>query len=484
MPQPVDAIVVGAGPNGLTAAARLATLGASVLVVEAAPHIGGGASSAALMREGVRHDICSAVHPFGAASPAFTALELTAHGLDWVEPDIGLAHPVTPTRAAVLDRDGETTRASLGADARRWSRMSDRLDRHFDAVFDAALHPVLRVPRHPVAAARFGIAGMQPLTTFAGRFTDAAAPALLAGLGAHSGLRLDRWWTTAPALLLAATMRRVGWPVARGGSQSIADALARVVTDRGGTIECGHRVQSLSELPPARAVFLDVSPRQLADIGRDRLPARYRRALLRFRHGVSACKVDYILSAPVPWGPEPARRAGTVHLGGPLLDVAASEATVVAGSIAEQPFVLVGQPTLCDPSRAPGGEQVLWAYCHVPQGQNLEPHLDEIVGFMEARIEQFAPGFRDTVVERHVMGPAALEAHDANLHGGDIAMGAMDWRQLFFRPVAKLDPYRTPVPDVYLCSAATPPGPGVHGMGGWNAVDSALRRSLRDLTSS
>jgi phytoene dehydrogenase-like protein len=478
----LDAIVVGAGPNGLTAAARLASLGASVQVIEAAPHIGGGASSAPLMRSSVRNDICSAVHPFGACSPAFAALDLRAQGLEWVQPEIGLAHPVTPTRAAVLDRDDAVTRASLGADARRWDRMARGLDRRFDAIFDAALHPVLRVPRHPVAAARFGLAGLQPMTTFAGRFGDDAAPALLAGLAAHSGLRLDRWWTTAPALLLAATMRRGGWPVARGGSQSIADALAAIVTGAGGTIECGQRVTTLSELPPARSVFLDVSARQLADLGGDRLPVRYRNALLRFRHGVSACKVDYILSAPVPWGPEPARRAGTVHLGGTLLDVAASEATVVAGAIAEQPFVLVGQPTLCDPTRAPGGEQVLWAYCHVPQGRNLEPHLDEIVGFIEARIEAFAPGFRDTIVERHVMGPAALEAHDANLHGGDIAMGAMDARQLFLRPVARIDPYRTPLPDVYLCSAATPPGPGVHGMGGWNAVGSALRHSLRDIS--
>lgn len=477
----LDAVVVGAGPNGLTAAARLADLGASVLVVEAAAHVGGGASSAPLLRAGVRHDICSAVHPFGAASPAFAALDLAAHGLEWVQPDIGLVHPITPERVAVLDRDVAVTRESLGTDARRWARLADSLDRRFDAVFDAALHPVLRSPSHPIATARFGLAGMQPVTTFAGRFGGDAAPALLAGLAAHSGIRLDRWWTTAPALLLAATMRRVGWPVARGGSQSIADALARVLTGAGGTIECGQRIRSLAELPPARAAFLDVSARQLADIAGDRLPTRYRAALLRFRHGVATCKLDYILSAPVPWRSEPARRAGTVHVGGPLLDVAASEATVVAGSVAEQPFILVGQPTLCDPTRAPGGEHVLWAYCHVPQGRDLEPHLGRVVELMEARIERFAPGFRDTVVERHVMGPAALEAHDANLHGGDIAMGAMDARQLFMRPVARVDPYRTPAPNVYLCSAATPPGPGVHGMGGWNAVDSALRHSLRDL---
>ena len=280
-------------------------------------------------------------------------------------------------------------------------------------------------------------------------------------------------------LLLAATQR--GWPVARRGSQSIADALANVITEHGGAIECNRRVRSLDELPRSRAVLLDVSARQLADIAGARLPASYARRLLRFRHGVGSLKVDYILSEPVPWTADACRRAGTVHVGGSMLDIAAAEATVSDGAVTQRPFVLVGQPTLVDPSRAPGGETVLWAYCHVPQGRDLTAQHDEIVGYLEARIEEYAPGFRDTIVARHVMGPTELEAHNPNLHGGDIAIGSAEGLQLLFRPMLRVDPYRTPADGIYLCSAATPPGGGVHGMCGWNAAGSALRHTLRDL---
>ncbi len=475
-----DAVVVGAGPNGLTTAARLAQLGARVCVIEAGPTVGGGARSAALISSGVRHDICSAVHPLGAISPAFAALDLAHHGLTWLAPPLALAHALGGDRAAVLDRD-PTALPTLGPDAARWERTFRRLDHLFDGVLETALAPVLRVPPHPVAAAHFGARGVLSATAFGARFAGDAAPALFAGIAAHTGVPLETWLTSAPALMLVMAARRGGWPVARGGSQSIADALASVIIEHGGTIECDRRVASLDELPKARAVLLDVSARQLADIAGARLPARYVRRLLAFRHGVGSFKVDYILSEAVPWLADACRRAGTVHVGGAMLDVAAAEHTVAEGSIAEQPFVLVGQPTLVDASRAPGGEHVLWAYCHVPQGRDLVPHHDEILGFLEARIEQYAPGFRDTIEARHVMGPTELEAHNPNLHGGDIGIGSAQGLQLLFRPMRRVDPYRTPADGIYLCSAATPPGGGVHGMCGWNAAGSALRHTLQDL---
>jgi phytoene dehydrogenase-like protein len=475
-----DAVVVGAGPNGLTAAARLATHGARVLVVEAAATIGGGARSAELLRSGVRHDVCAAVHPLGLVSPAFAALDLDAHGLAWLQPPLALAHPLDDGRAAVLDRDVTATIATLGADATRWRRLFGRLDRSFGTVLDAAMRPVLRVPRHPFALARFGALGVQSAVAFSNRFTDEPAPALFAGVAAHGGVPLEHWATAAPGLLLAMAAR-CGWPVARGGSQSIADALGAVVRASGGTIECDRLVGSLDELPPARAVLLDVSARQLADIAGTRLPSRYVRRLLAFRHGVGACKLDYIVSEPIPWRAEACRRAGTVHVGGTRLEITAAEAAVAAGEVAQAPFVLVGQPTLVDRSRAPAGEHVVWAYCHVPQGRDLSAQRDEIVERLEAQIERFAPGFRDTIVARHVMGPAELEAHDHNLHGGDITLGSPAGRQLFFRPMARLDPYRTPAGDIYLCSSAAPPGPGVHGMCGWHAAGSALRHTLSDV---
>jgi phytoene dehydrogenase-like protein len=476
-----DAVVVGAGPNGLTAAARLATHGARVLVLEAAATIGGGARSAELLRSGVLHDVCAAVHPLGLVSPAFAALDLEARGLTWLQPPLALAHPLDDGRAAVLDREVATTVASLGTDGARWRRLFGRLDRSFEAVIDAAMAPVLRAPRHPFALARFGALGVQSATAFSGRFTDEPAPALFGGVAAHGGVPLEHWATTAPGLLLTMAARR-GWPMARGGSQAIADALATVVREAGGTIECERLVGSLDELPPARAVLLDVSARQLADIAGSRLPARYVRRLLAFRHGVGVCKVDYIVSEPVPWRAEACRRAGTVHVGGSVLEITAAESVVAAGEVASAPFVLVGQPTLVDRSRAPAGEHVVWAYCHVPQGRELSARHDEIVERLEVQIDRFAPGFRDTIVARHVMGPADLEAHNRNLHGGDIALGAPAGRQLFFRPMPRLDPYRTPDGDIYLCSSAAPPGPGVHGMCGWHAAGSALAHTLADLS--
>ena len=479
-----DAIIVGAGPNGLTAAARIAVTGRRVGVFEAAPTIGGGARTDTLTLDGFRHDVCSAVHPLGAVSPAFAQLGLVAgsgtRSVHWCHAPIGLAHALNGGRAALLDRDTEVTRVSLGVDGARWERTFGWIDRHFDAITATAFRPLPSVPHHPFTLARFGVSAVQAATTFASRFGGDAAPALFAGVAAHTAAPLQSPLTSAAALLLATAMRRGGWPVARGGSQAIVDALAAVVRRNGGEIVCDRPVRAIAELPSARATLFDVSPRQLVNIAGEALPTRYRNSLLKFRHGPGVVKVDYALDTAVPWTNSNCAQAGTVHLGGTMLDVAAAVGTVARGAIAETPFVICGQPTLSDPSRAPAGKHVLWAYCHVPQGVDLRGREDHVADLIEARVEQFAPGFRERVLARHVMGPAAFEAHNRNLHGGDFAGGAAAGLQLLFRPRVARDPYRTPAAGIYLCSASTPPGGGVHGMCGWNAAGSALAHDLRE----
>ena len=466
-----DAVVVGAGPNGLVAAATLAGAGWKVLVLEAADVAGGGTRSAELTLPGFVHDICSAVHPLGVASPALRNLPMAEHGVTWAHPPTPLAHPLDGDRAAVLHRSLAATAADLGADADAYQHLLEPLERHGLALTDTLLSP-LSIPRAPVTAARYGLVGLRSATSLGrARFTGDEAQALLAGLAAHSMLSLDAPITAGFGLLLGLLGHVAGWPVAVGGSQTIADALVSIIETRGGEVVTGHRVDDLTQLPTARAVLLDVSPAQFVDMARDTLPARYRRRLLRFRRGPGVFKVDWALDGPIPWSAPGCRDAGTVHLGGRLDEVAAAEAAVVAGRHPDQPFVLLSQPGVADDTRAPAGQETGWAYCHVPNGSTVD-----MTDRIEAQVERFAPGFRDRILARHTMTTADFQTHNANYLGGDIGGGAADLRQFLARPVLSLHPWATPLPGVYLCSASTPPGGGVHGMCGLHAAHLVLRR--------
>jgi phytoene dehydrogenase-like protein len=470
----LDAVVVGAGPNGLAAAITLAATGRSVLVLEAGATPGGGSRTAELTLPGFRHDVCSAIHPLALASPFLRELPLRRHGLEMIQPPAALAHPLDDGSAAVLERSLEATAGSLGEDGAAWQRLLGPLARHGTELAEAVLDP-LRVPRHPLALAGFGRNGIRAAAPLArARFRGERARGLLAGVAAHPMLPLERMPTAGYGLLIAALGHAVGWPLPRGGSQGIADALAAHLGELGGQVVCGHEVRSLAELPPARAVLLDVTPRQLLRIAGERLPAGYRRRLERYRYGPGVVKVDWALDAPVPWKASGCDQAGTVHLGGTLAEVAAAEAAVARGEHPERPFVLLAQPSRFDPTRAPEGRHTVWAYCHVPHGSTLDPEVT--AGRVEAQVERFAPGFRERVLARHVLGPAALERYNANYVGGDINGGIQDLRQLLTRPVARLVPWATPLDGVWLCSSSTPPGGGVHGMCGHLAARAALRR--------
>ena len=463
-----DVYVVGSGPNGLTAAVVLAMAGRRVHVLEAADTPGGGTRTKELIEPGTWHDVCSAIHPLGVASQAMRELPLGEHGLRWVYPDVELAH-VTDGGVGVLHRDLDTTAAGLGVDGERWRRaMRPLVDAGLDLI-DSLLAP-LSVPRHPIHLARYGIPGVQPATWWGRRFESDAASGLFGGLAAHSILPLSAPITTGYGLMLGMLGHVVGWPMPQGGAQSISDALASLLAAHGGTVECGVTVRALDELPAGSTALLDVTPRQFLALAGDRLPARYAKRLARYRYGPAVFKLDYVLSEPVPWAAPEARRAGTVHVGGGLAEVAASEAAVAAGRSPERPFLLVAQPTQFDPTRSSTGRHVAWVYCHVPNGSPVD-----MTDRVENQIERFAPGFRDVIVGRHAMGPAAIEAYNANNVGGDIAAGAGDLRQFVARPVLGLRPWRTPIDGVYLCSAATPPGAGVHGMCGYHAARTVLR---------
>jgi phytoene dehydrogenase-like protein len=468
-----DAIVVGAGPNGLSAAIVLARAGLSVLVREAAPVIGGGTRTEALTLPGYLHDVCSSIHPMGVASPFFRQLPLADHGLEWIHTPTMLAHPFDDGSAITLERTLDATVDALGRDGAAYRDLiAPFLDRWQDLVHDA-LRPI-RMPSNPFFMARFGLHALRSVDGLVtSRFRNDATRALFAAIAGHCMLPLDWKGTASFGLMLCITGHAVGWPLARGGSRSIARALAEHLRSLGGVIETDARVDDVRELPPARAVLFDVTPRQFLAIAGDALPDGYRRSLERYRYGPGAFKVDWALSEPVPWKNRRCAETPVLHLAGSYPEVLASERAPWHGIDHDDPFVLFVQPTLFDPSRAPDAGHVGWAYCHVPHGSTTD-----MTAAIEAQVERFAPGFRDTIIERHVMTPADLEAHNANLVGGDINAGAQSLRPLFFRPVPRWNPYATPVREYYLCSASTPPGGAVHGMCGFHAANTALKRSF------
>lgn len=467
-----DAVVVGAGPNGLAAAITLAQAGCAVLLIEAAETVGGGCRSAALTRPGFIHDICSAIHPLGVSSPFFRTLPLAQYGLRWIHPPAPFAHPFDDGSAAIAERSLDATAERLGPDGPAYRRLIAPLVEAWDALTEDVLGPLPLPPRHFMPLARFGLRAIWPARALAKVcFRTEAARALFAGLAAHSILSLDAPVTAAFGLVLGASAHAAGWPMAQGGSQRIADALAEHLKTLGGEIVTGWRVESLRELPPSRAMLFDVTPRQLVRIAGDRLPAGYRRQLERYRYGAGAFKVDYALDGPIPWKAPECALAATVHVGGTLDEIAESERQVMRGQHPERPFVLLAQHTCFDPSRAPEGKHTCWAYCHVPHGSTVD-----MSARIEAQIERFAPGFRDRILARHVMNPAAMERYNDNYIGGDINGGMQDLRQLYTRPALHQPPYATPVEGLYICSSSTPPGGGVHGMCGYHAARVAVRR--------
>ncbi len=467
-----DVVVVGSGPNGLAAAVTLARAGLSVHVIEGAATPGGGCRTEELTLPGFRHDVCSAVQPLAAASPFFTGTDLAARGVRLLTPKVAFAHPLDGGRAAAVAGSVAETACGLGPDGGAYRRLLDPLVRDVSLTLPAILAPLRSFPGHPLAMARFGLEGLLPASLLARRFRTDEARALLAGVAAHAMLPLTAPLTSAFGLVLMTAAHAVGWPVAEGGSAAITGALVAELTSLGGRVETGRWVRSLDSLPRARAVLLDVTPRQLLSLAGDRLGAAHRGALQRFRYGPGACKVDWALSGPVPWQAAACREAGTVHLGGTFEEVARSESEVAAGKVPDRPYCIVAQPGVVDPTRAPAGKQTLWAYCHVQAGSTAD-----MADRIEAQIERFAPGFRDLILARAVRTAAGMEQYNPNYVGGDINSGAGTLRQTIFRPTPRWNPYRTPLPGIYLCSASTPPGGGVHGMcGAW-----AARTALSDL---
>jgi len=470
MAEAYDAVVVGSGPNGLAAAITLARAGRLVLVIEGRDTVGGGMRTAELTLPGFRHDICSAVHPLGLASPFFRSLPLEAHGLRWIQPDAPLTHPLDQGEAVVLDRSFDATAAYLGRDGAAWRGFLQPLAAAWEDLLPDLLGP-LRLPRHPLLYARFGAGALLPADTLARVwFRGRRARALFAGLAAHSIMSLQRSLTAAYGLTMGLLAHGVGWPIPAGGSQSIADALAAYLRSLGGEIRTGWWVRSLAELPPARATLFDITPRDLVKIAGDALPAGYRRTLRRYRYGPGVFKLDYALDGPIPWRNPAVARGGTVHVGGTLEEIVASEREAWQGRHTARPFVLVIQPSLFDPSRAPAGQHTAWTYCHVPNGSTVD-----MSAAIEGQIERFAPGFRDRILARSAMNTAQYEQYNPNYVGGDINSGVQDLFQHFTRPAVRISPYTTPNPRLFLCSSATPPGGGVHGMCGYWAAQAALR---------
>ena len=464
-----DAVVVGSGPNGLAAAIAFAQTGRSVLVLEAQPTIGGGARSAELTLPGFTHDICSAVYPMAVGTEFLPSLPLDQHGLRWIEPPAAMAHPFDDGPPAILSKSIERTGATLGVDADAYAALVRPFVKRWNVLSTDAVAP-LHLPRHPILMAHFGLDALRSARSLArGKFRGERARGFFAGLATHSVMPLTDTASASIGLVLCAVAHRAGWPIPAGGAQSVTNALASYLRSLGGEIVPDSPVASWSDIPDARTIFLDLSPRGALAIAGGRFSSGYRDALERYKHGSGVCKVDWALSEPVPWRDAECASAGTLHIGGTLAELVASEAAPGNGEHAEKPFVLAAQPSLFDPTRAPAGKHTFWGYCHVPFGSSVD-----MSARIERQIERFAPGFRDCILERRVMRASELEQHNANLHGGDIVGGANTLRQLFFRPVVRRVPYETSIKGVYLCSASTPPGGGVHGLCGMYAARAAL----------
>lgn len=466
-----DAVIVGSGPNGLSAAITLARAGFSVKLFEAKRTLGGGMRSAELTLPGFLHDICSAVYPMAPLSQFFRSLPPDALTLKWIQPLAAIAHPLDDEGAAILDGLGLGLSANLERDIPVWQELFKPWLACGADLFRDLFSPLSLLPRFPLAMARFGYYGMQSADAFSRHYLRTnAGKALFAGIAAHSLLPFNRGFSTAPALALALAAHLNGWPIVAGGSQRITDALATYLLSLGAEIQTEAPITSLDELPAARVIMLDVSAKQFARLAADKLPSSYASMLAKFRTGPGICKVDWALSEPVPWRDKNCLQAGTVHVGGEYTEIAASESALEQDKIPEKPFVLLSQPSLFDPQRCPPGKHVLWGYCHVPFGCNVDMSAS-----IEAQIERFAPGFRDCILARSIRTAMELESYNPNYAGGDISAGAMDWPQIFRRPTSWFHPYRTPLQGVFLCSASTPPGPGVHGMCGYHAANAAMK---------
>ena len=469
-----NANVVGAGPNGLSAAIALAQAGLKVTVFEAEAQAGGGARTLPLTLPGFLHDFGSAVHPMAAGSPFFTSLPLAKYGLEWLHSPSPLAHPLDDGTAVILERRIDATADQLGKDGVAWKRLFGKISEHWFDLAPDFLSPVTIFPRHPLLMASLGLRSFPPATWLANyQFGEERTRAMFAGLAAHSFLSLDEPLSSGFGVMLGASAHAVGWPIPRGGAQAITNSLCGYLESLGGVVKTGTKIENIDDLPQADVSMLDLTPRQLVQVAGSRFTKGFRRRLDRWQYGPGVFKVDYALSDPIPWKATECRRAGTVHLGGALEEIVISEEAMRNGRHAERPFILLAQPTLIDSSRAPEGMHVAWAYCHVPNGSTFD-----MLPRIEAQIERFAPGFRDCILDKRVFSPSSLHSMDANLIGGDITGGASNFRQFLFRPTGRH--YGTSAPDIYICSSSTPPGGGVHGMCGYNAAVRALARLKRN----
>jgi phytoene dehydrogenase-like protein len=469
-----DVVVIGTGPNGLSAAIEIARAGLTVCIFEANEKIGGGVRTEQLTLPGFFHDVCSAIHPMAILSPFFQKLHLKQWGLQWIFSPAAVAHPLPNGSAPILYKDINRTLENLGNDGDKWRKLFEPFTRTPFAFFSEILRPI-RIPRKPLLMARFGQLALQSCVNLIEQnFSHQEARALFAGCAGHSFLALDARGSASFGLALSIAGHAVGWPLPLGGSQRIADALAGCLQSLGGEIKTGHKVTSMRDLPQARCYMFDVTPRQLLKIAEENLPSRYRNKLSKFRYGPGVFKMDWALSDPIPWKNQDCLQAATVHVGGTMEEIAVAEAEVWQNKHPENPFVLLAQQSLFDATRAPAGKHTAWAYCHVPNGSNVD-----MAERIERQIERFAPGFRDIILGRHTMSTMQMEAHNANFVGGDIVGGANHLSQFLARPILKWNPYATSNPKIFICSSSTPPGGGVHGMSGYLAARTALRKVFR-----